>query len=418
MFILPESDVRDELIHSLREWGVRPGEGGRHSGFQDQILRTGVQYSRLDYGAAASFEEHVKTLKATPSLPRDRTQALRHVLLKEIDGPEDDIFYAAKDCIGMNYPPNFRVVDDDTDRSVYRYVRKKDFVKFKNIDVDPFHRFQLASYSRQDWYCKIWDNLESLSGHIFEALVAHHVVFNMPCASCKLRNSLKWNGGIHAVGSWNDIVCTNSKCLATYEIKSKRNDDAVNKGLDRNSFPGGSFRTFQCLPPNNSRYVVIVSRAYTYQSKEKKYCHRVTLAKINKVVPRLCSESFVDTRNNIRIRSEIIMDQGHKKSKVSLKWCSIPKFDPAKESDGKSMTEIARSVFDDHFGAGAWSSSKARLEESLSTIRRDSIGSVGRAFGSLRISRPPDSHTPSRYSSSTGRKDVDGEVEPLTAWDL
>lgn len=73
-----------------------------------------------------------------------------------------------------------------------------------------------------------------------EALVAHHVVYSASCYHCKQRGGLRRKGGRDTDSSWTDLLCW--KCKSTYEIKSKKDAEALEKVFHRNELPGGSFR--------------------------------------------------------------------------------------------------------------------------------------------------------------------------------
>lgn len=133
-----------------------------------------------------------------------------------------------------------------------------------------------------------------------EALVACRIVHSEACKFCLYRKCLRYNGGLDDACSWADIVCI--KCHATYEIKSKKDPDTVQKGFE-NGFRGRSFRTFAGLEELGQRYLLVVSR--TPVSVKGELCHPITVATIDHVIPQLSSESFDLSRESIRLRTII-----------------------------------------------------------------------------------------------------------------
>mmetsp|Transcript_13648 Transcript_13648/g.27525 ORF Transcript_13648/g.27525 Transcript_13648/m.27525 type:complete len:340 (-) Transcript_13648:34-1053(-) len=226
--------------------------------------------------------------------------------------------------------------------------------RLNQYQLDPFKRFNGKKYSAKDYFRKLWALPSSpmLAGNIFEALVAHQMVYHMQCESCKCRGHLFWNGGFGMSGSWADVVCR--KCMASYEIKSRPTIDKIERDFQFNSFRGNSFRMFCGNPARyQARYLVVVCRGETYLPKLQSFAHRVSVARIAKLEPRLCGESFLNTNNkNMRMISAISIDMGTLKKD----WCFVK---PYKDDDHE---EMAREVFDKVYGDGAWSN--ALVDES------------------------------------------------------
>lgn len=89
--------------------------------------------------------------------------------------------------------------------------------------------------------------------------------------------------------------------------------------------------------------------------------HRVDLAEVHRVIPRLCPESFVDAgsgNNNgdrMSLKSAVSIRQGT----LRKSWCHVPAL-----RDGGTDAElrsIAKEAFDDAFGPGAWAETAAEL---------------------------------------------------------
>ncbi|VEU42989.1 unnamed protein product [Pseudo-nitzschia multistriata] len=163
--------------------------------------------------------------------------------------------------------------------------RRFELKKYKLKELDPFHRFEGIEHSAEDWFRKIWKTT-SLGGYVFEALVAHHMVHHMQCKSCK-------------------------------------------------------------CPQFKERYLVIVSRKETYV-KKLEMVHRVSLARIRNVEPRLCGESFVGRGSHIRIISNINIEKGS----LEKAWCYVKPI--------ADYTAMAKEVFNNFYGDGAWTKENSK----------------------------------------------------------
>lgn len=180
-----------------------------------------------------------------------------------------------------------------------------------------------------------------LSGTIFEALVACHVIYSEACYNCKFRNVLRWNGGSDLVSSWADLVCI--QCHSTFEVKSQGSADSIEKRLRYNNLTGGSFATFYRYAPLGKRFVVVVNREESYNKDTKSMTHRVSVAEITAVLPRLSDYSFAGRqKNSIRLKSSIDI-----KASAMKVWCHV-------DACKADFSELALQVFDSHFGKGAW----------------------------------------------------------------
>ena len=83
---------------------------------------------------------------------------------------------------------------------------------------------------------------------------------------------------------------------------------------------GGSFKTFYKYHPSTPRYLVLVSRAASGDMGQE--THRVSIGEIEKVVPRLADESFVQGGVVIWLTGEATL----KTETVQPIWCSIPAY--------------------------------------------------------------------------------------------
>jgi len=358
-YTLSETTLRSNVNQSLQEWGVRLySTDRRQNDFREKAIRDCIDSFNLQSKRKDDINDSIESLRDSNILPKGRALAIQHVLSSEMDIADGFVYYTAKDMLPVEYTsaPNYKYVSR-YDREV-EYRRKKDYQQFSLGKINPFDRFVKVAYSAEGWFKHIWkDGPDGLAGYVFEALVSHHMVFKMKCASCNVKGCLRWNGGFHEMGSWADVICT--KCLASYEIKSKRNDEKVDQAFHYNSIPGGSFRTFYSHPFATTRYLIIVSRDAKFNTKLGRNAHRVSLANIKKVVPRLCPESFIDIGKLMRFKSAVSVDVISRK----LEWCFVPEFNPDEESAGRSAIDLAEEAFDDRFGRGRWNSGESGMIE-------------------------------------------------------
>ncbi|OEU06527.1 hypothetical protein FRACYDRAFT_254547 [Fragilariopsis cylindrus CCMP1102] len=319
-----ESDVREGIIKNLKEWGFDPTYNEEHNAFGDEAVEEAVENSKPDSGAPISIN-HISANDGV--LSKDITEAVRQVLRNELESSNDEIFFDTNDSIEFN----------SKDYSLSIECGKKIHAK----SARSVKTFDVTAYSAEDWYRKSWKFPPSVGGHVYEALVARHMIDQMPCRSCGCRHQLYWNGGFDSSSSWADVVCKN--CMASYEIKSVSSDATFEKKLKYNSFNGGSFRKFHKNPARyQARYFVIVSREAT-SSQESNDCtsHRVSIAEIQKVEPSLRVQSFdVAKASRIRIQSNVKIN----KNSLEMARCYVPIFKT-------SHTEIAQSVFEDYYGS-------------------------------------------------------------------
>jgi hypothetical protein len=362
--------VEKEMSRSLNEWGIRRSKDTGHKEFHSRAIESAKYQSKQK----CSKNDPLKVYKNDPllrrieemketTLPFDRTKAICHVLEQELQTSENQEYYIAEDKLGMNYKPFYQKWPNHITGQV-GYGRVKKFEKFKLAELDPLNRFQKKVFSSpKEWFNYIWNNKRnfSLDGTVFEALVAHHLVFSMACHHCTHRNSLRWNGGYASASSWADVVCI--VCKSTYEIKSKTSKQVIENGLKFNNFPGGSFRTFCMYPALNKRFLVMVSREASCDDKKNTdMTHRVSIAEIDHVLPRLCDKSFVESGGDeIKITTEVILRLP--KTTRQVAWCRIPKF----EGDYR---ELARQVYVAKYGPESWKIVSNSQEQQAGAVPR------------------------------------------------
>lgn len=320
---------------SLLEWGIQPLNDKRHKDFSDKAIKT-VESCVGSPKKPSPLRAYLDDFKVN-SLPEDPIAAIRHVFLNELeDTDSEELFSLTDDLLGESFPP-FYEYTNRTGRTFRK--RRVEFKKYKEQDLDPFHRFSTRKLAPADYFKEIWSCKDSLAGTGFEALVACQLIHSEACYNCRCRNTMRWNGGRSLGASWADVFCL--KCLCTFEVKSKRDVQVIEKGFLRNSFNGGSYQTFtEYEPLGPKRFLLLVSRKPTYDSRTSTYSHPVTIATIDHVTPKLQDAAFAS--NKMLIGSDIQTKPTSRKL-----WFSVPACDA-------DFTEMAQQVYDLHFGSGSW----------------------------------------------------------------
>lgn len=168
--------------------------------------------------------------------------------------------------------------------------------------------------------------------------------------------------------AWADVVCIN--CHATYEIKSRKNQEKVRKVMVKyNKVRGGSFLAFSRFKTKGERYLVMVGR--TPERDEHGPHHPLSIAVIDCVTPKLTSDSFDLDDDEIYIGSEISIKPETRKT-----WCIIP-------ACGLSYYEVTESAYDEVFGHGEW---KKRVPSESKWLGKDEDSLIN-SVKSLQISR-------------------------------
>jgi hypothetical protein len=194
--------------------------------------------------------------------------------------------------------------------------------------IDPLRRFECAGTQEgQERFRDMVTDLNSdeISGMASEAIVARYASHNEACYHCKSRNPLFWAGGGNY--PWTDMICT--FCSSAFEIKSKRNMEAVEKAGNAQSrfgISGGSYRGYYELHNDRSRkagwkhYLVLMSRKQSVNYDMETHAHRFTwqvlIGEIRSVEPRLSGLSFAV--EPMRLHSSITLKSEPKA------WFSIP----------------------------------------------------------------------------------------------
>ncbi|KAL7524794.1 hypothetical protein ACHAWF_001090 [Thalassiosira exigua] len=210
-------------------------------------------------------------LKAT-KFPKDYNAAYEHVL--RYDDVPIGCYLISADRLGAGgpYSPFCRWYDRITGQ-VVDYKIRHDFKAFSSSQLEPMTRFQFRQTAIEKLLFERWfigGNEAAEEGVLFEAILACHALQSESCFNCKCRNALRWNGG--GAASWQDIVCI--KCKATYEIKTKADQEKVEKAFKYNNINGGSFSAW-CELRNSKQttqktYLVVLPRKFTFNRKLEK----------------------------------------------------------------------------------------------------------------------------------------------------
>eukprot|EP00581_Thalassiosira_minuscula_P002491 CAMPEP_0183737128 /NCGR_PEP_ID=MMETSP0737-20130205/51098_1 /TAXON_ID=385413 /ORGANISM="Thalassiosira miniscula, Strain CCMP1093" /LENGTH=389 /DNA_ID=CAMNT_0025971333 /DNA_START=90 /DNA_END=1255 /DNA_ORIENTATION=+ len=331
-----EKEVCNELVHSLHEWGVNRRYGD-HAKFQQKAMRDCVaNLSRKSKG----FNNH-KSLQ-NERFPKDYNEAYEHVLWND-EVPEKVYTYTDKLSDIEGYPEPFLRRRDQRTGEVWGYKVRREYQRCSSQELDPLQRFQFQELTKERLLFEEWfvdDNEDSSQGVLFEAILTCHVLQFEACYSCKFQKALRWNGG--SSSSWQDIICTNSDCGATYEIKTKANLEKIENALRWNNINGGSFSAWCQLRnstrPDQKHYIVVLPRKFTF-NRQKEKVFPVTIAEIDKVLPKLRESSFNPNRSEIRFKSSVSI-----KLTTKAKWFDLPV-----TGQFIDMGKIAEKVFKDRF---------------------------------------------------------------------
>jgi len=383
-----KKEVRDELIHSLYEWGVNRSDGD-HSRFRQTVVQSCV--SSLTERANGPISDY-RTLK-NEKFPKKYNDAYEHVLRHDEvsdkphtysdkigrEGVYPDPYYRMRDRrTGNSYTPGFKY---GTPGFKYGYKLKNEYKEFTSNQLDPLHRFEFDVITKEELFFERWfvdDDKASSDGVLMEAVLACHALASEACYNCKFRKVLRWNGG--GSTSWQDMVCTN--CGAMYEVKTKANVEKIEKALHFNNIQGGSFSTWCQLmntkQPNQKMYLVLLPRRPTFNRKKEKgklfleinyYREKVapsctsqaqlsflspvfpvTIAEINSVLPKLYPGTFNPNNKSIRFKSTI----SHKLN-TKAKWFDLPV-----TGETIDMDAIAVRVFKERFSEETYCSLKEK----------------------------------------------------------
>mmetsp|Transcript_12065 Transcript_12065/g.17397 ORF Transcript_12065/g.17397 Transcript_12065/m.17397 type:complete len:401 (+) Transcript_12065:635-1837(+) len=308
-----ESEARKEAIRSLRLWGIDSTIRQEHTRFQEKTLMVVAQ--------CFSGRQQEMQRSKPKMLPDDPNLAVKMVLraeVKDFNKPryrllEDNI----KDPSLLFQYPYYSKLHTSFDPDLFasgklNYVVKLAFKKINKRELDPLARFSEKLCTKKELFLDRWmnpDSGESVQGHIIEAIIVSHAIYNEACYNCKARKVLRWNGGPGA--PWTDMECI--CCDSAYYIQ------------------GGCYAGFHNLHGQSRKngwkhYLVLVSRMKSFALFPDKgpgfhQCRTVQIAEIKTVLPRLQPSCFIDgvyKDRRMTIKSEI-------KTKISpITWFKIP----------------------------------------------------------------------------------------------
>lgn len=257
-------DVREELQHSLREWGVG-GEHESHVNLRRDVIRKGIMCLSETLSQPRDFLRYTKF--PTSSYSAAYEHVLRH------DEITSQVYSYTDSLRGEGYlNPFYRTFNRMTGK--FSYKRKDEYRGHSVQELDPQQRFKFTPMTEEELLFDRWfldDNTSSSEGLLFEAVVACHALKNkVSCHNCKCVNTLRWFGGGQA--SWQDLVCIS--CGASYEVKTKGDLEQVEKAFKYNNITGGSFEAW-CRLKNSVKesekcYLVVLPRKSTFNRQGKK----------------------------------------------------------------------------------------------------------------------------------------------------
>jgi hypothetical protein len=342
---MDENKVRDELIHSLQEWGVT-GSHEEHSNFRTMMHKEGLaMYTTRPANEYVLVSSSFALLKLDTTFPTNNEEAIRFVFQNELQGGKSDIPFESliSDKLKMEIPgePFFRGYSKTN--AVY-YKRKPKYAGLSVEELDPLERFTFALLPEADrwfdrWFCRHED---SVLGNVFEAILACHALQNESCFHCKYRKCLRWNGGPQA--AWQDLVCTN--CNSTFEIKTKASLDKMEQEFTRNRISGGSFRHYwrqrNALAKDQKMFLVVLPRSFSFGRSDAKF-YPVFCMEIDFVLPKLSPTSFMKIK--ISKKQPSLQSSVNVKLLTKKKWFDLPR----SSIMPTAWKDIVKHVYIDHF---------------------------------------------------------------------
>lgn len=314
--------ARQELVHSLEEYGVR-GNQPTHVQFRQRVFREAEQMCKV----RASVPKNYNQLLKTNNFPTDYEEAVEFVFRSEIEEEvEKNNLFLVEDMIHKDSnQPWYRKYADIKNRPT-QYRLKPEFKQVNQEHLDPFRRFWFYPCSESMYWYNRWfeSTLDADAGTIFEARFACYALQHQTCYSCHCRKSLRWCGGSKA--SWQDLVCI--VCKSTYELKTKANMEKIEQNFDRNSIRGGSYSRYCELRnsgkkgPDEKMFLVMLPREYTINRNREK-CHPVFIAEVDTVLPQLGPTSFHPDIKPMRLASKVSV-----KMLTKRHWFDLPKTEP------------------------------------------------------------------------------------------
>lgn len=294
--------VRNELAYQLNEWGLS-NERKSHVHFRHELC---FMIEKL-IGPSSALRLDAQLAKSTTfemeDFPKNPLDAYRFILHLEMNAdipPHRLCVYSDKLGVVERYSLNpftrRHYYNKQGKRQDTKYIRKKEYKGFLPEDFDPFRRFEFVQLSKKEFMYHRWvmSSRAAKAGIFFEAQVSCHVLQFQNCFQCKCRNSLRWNGGSES--SWQDLKC--AVCTSTYEIKTKRTNEKIEKCFNRNEIPGGSFAALcqqkNKLQPGQKMFIVLLPRLPQRRLNGEGY-HPVYIAEIEHALPQIVPFTFERT---------------------------------------------------------------------------------------------------------------------------
>jgi hypothetical protein len=428
-----EKEIRLEIRHSLREWGIRPdgNHNPDHKSFQRHVIETAVGFSHPD---SEDVPQEVVAFPPRNELPDDLFQALEVFLTKELEESMERQrgTYSDKLNISWSHMAPCKGVGKLPDGNYRKYIIRSEFEKFNVSQLDPLRRFLFGeppNPAAEQFFVDYNVEEGHLNGAFAEVLVTRHATYKVACYSCKRRGCLRWNGGSGEGSSWRDMVCI--ECGSCYEIKSKASLDHVVRSLTWGMYTG-SFRSFHLVRkalemrrgPQCKHYLVVVSRACSVGTGAKgsdDMSYPVKIAEIDTVVPRLSPKSFKyrgassgdETTNKLTLKSFATVRQN-----TVAPWFRVPRLN----GPWSDVSDVVENVFVSKFSKEKWdelnntydhdsdtSETGEHRREKNATLEKTSLG----AEESSRKSKYEQSTTPDVETLTNSVEDIRKDLEGL-----
>ncbi len=211
------SEIREELLHSLHEWGVS-GSHLQHRDFRKKVISSALEWSSSSGSDDTCNFDKMKS----QTFPDDIHDAYHHVLVKDIKNLYPDQCVKTTDTLDVEGygEPKHRFFDRTyIPPKVTRYLLKRQYRHLKDSELDPLRRYKFETLPKEEFFFDRWFaslNVDAEEGILFEAWFACHAIKNEACFNCEGRNCLRWAGGCGR--AWQDLVCTSCGWYAFYFI--------------------------------------------------------------------------------------------------------------------------------------------------------------------------------------------------------
>jgi hypothetical protein len=159
-------------------------------------------------------------------------------------------------------------------------------------NYDPCKRFK-----KEKTTCKKYMNdwLKPNGGRKFEIAIAHNFQTNqnIVCKNCNCSNTIRWCGGTGA--PWKDMICIKKNCNTYYEVKTKENNNAIERIIEKKELDGGSLKHFLHQKYDGKKHIIVIIDRET----GKVYYDDI---EIDQILPKFSKNTFaIDTRPTVTI---------------------------------------------------------------------------------------------------------------------